>query len=163
MNTTEIFLLTHNRFNTYMVLIFNDEKEARTHEKPSRYSKHRELEKLVKVVFLIMFKTDDKSSFLFETEGNTFVNNRNNVLFFNTKDGIVNFNSKFGMNDVKFAFAHGERIIFFIWITKYTSQLQCWKTRILKKKTNSIIYIKCRRSWKYMMIKKLMYWLVPIF
>ena len=44
MNNPESHLLTHNRFNTYMVLIFTDLKKAQIYKVPYKNSQHQEFE-----------------------------------------------------------------------------------------------------------------------
>ena len=42
LNNPETYLLTHNRFNNYMVLIFTDLKKAQIYKIPYRNSPHQE-------------------------------------------------------------------------------------------------------------------------
>ena len=110
MHNRETFVLTHNRFNTCMVLIFTDENEASIYKMPNRVSPHLEIEKLLSVNFLKKVKTNDTSSFLFETKKN-YVHVGKNVFAFITRIRIVKYNSNLGMNDLKSPFAYGEENI----------------------------------------------------
>ena len=47
-NNPETHVLTHNRFNTYMVLIFTDFKKAQIYKIPYRNSHHQEIEIVTK-------------------------------------------------------------------------------------------------------------------
>ena len=49
LNNPETHLLTHNRFNIYMVLIFTDLKKAQISKMPNRNSHHQEIEILTKI------------------------------------------------------------------------------------------------------------------
>ena len=44
LNNPETHVLTHNRFNTSMVLIFTDLKKAQIYKMPYRISPHQEIE-----------------------------------------------------------------------------------------------------------------------
>ena len=44
LNKPETFVLTHNRYNTYIVLIFTDLKEPQIYKIPYRNSLHQEIE-----------------------------------------------------------------------------------------------------------------------
>ena len=89
MNNPETFVLTQNRFNTYIILFFSDERDARNYKMPNRFRKHRDLEELVNAKFSEMFKTDENSCFLIGTERSTYVYIGNNVFSSNTIVGIV--------------------------------------------------------------------------
>ena len=43
----ETYVLTHNRFNTYIVLIFTDLKKAQIYKMPYRNSPHQETENVM--------------------------------------------------------------------------------------------------------------------
>ena len=44
LNNLESYVLTHNRFNTYMVLISSNLNKAQNYKRPCRVSQHREIE-----------------------------------------------------------------------------------------------------------------------
>ena len=43
LNNPETYVLTHNRFNTHLVLIFTDLKKAQIYKIPYRSSPHQEI------------------------------------------------------------------------------------------------------------------------
>ena len=43
----ETYVLIHNRFNTYLVLIFSDLNKTQIYKMPNRNSPHNEIEKLM--------------------------------------------------------------------------------------------------------------------
>ena len=47
LNNPESYVLTYNRFNTYMVLIFSDFNKAQIYKMPYRDSPHHEIEILI--------------------------------------------------------------------------------------------------------------------
>ena len=59
MNNPETYVLTHNRFNTYMVLIFADLKKAQIYKMPYRNSPHQEIEKVMSFDYLHVFGLDE--------------------------------------------------------------------------------------------------------
>ena len=52
-NNPETYVLTHNRFNTYLVLIFSDLKKAQIYKIPYRNSHHQEIEILQNLIINI--------------------------------------------------------------------------------------------------------------
>ena len=47
LDNPEVYMLTDNRFNTYVVLIFSDLNKAQIYKKPYRDSPHREIEIII--------------------------------------------------------------------------------------------------------------------
>ena len=65
------YVITHNRFNTYMILIFSDLNKAQIFKIPYRDSPHHEIEILMSFGYLHLFGPDGKAddgNFLFEIE-----------------------------------------------------------------------------------------------
>ena len=56
LNNPESYLLTHNRFNIYMVLIFYDLNKAQIYKMANRISPHREIEMVMSFDYLHVFK-----------------------------------------------------------------------------------------------------------
>ena len=52
----ETYVLTHNRFNTYLVSIFSDLNEAQIYKMVCRVSSHDEIEMLLNFKYLKIFK-----------------------------------------------------------------------------------------------------------
>ena len=59
LNNPETYVLTHNRFITYMVLIFGDLKKAQIYKIPSRKSPYQEIEILMSFVYLHLFRPNE--------------------------------------------------------------------------------------------------------
>ena len=71
LNNPETYVLTHNRFNTYMVLSFTDLKKAQIYKMLYRNSPHQEIEKVMSFDYLHLFGLDENNkdgNFLFEIE-----------------------------------------------------------------------------------------------
>ena len=68
LNNPETYVLTYNRFNTYMILSFTDLKKAQIYEMPFRDSLHQEIEMVTKFDYQHLFKPFEKTNenFLFK-------------------------------------------------------------------------------------------------
>ena len=122
LNNSETYVLTHNRFNTYMVLIFTDLKKAQIYKIPYRNSPHQEIEKVMSFDYLHLFGSDENNkdgNFLFEIEKRKYVHVGENLFSFETNDEIDGYTVEHGFNDVKYPFAHGKENIYFMLHQKY--------------------------------------------
>ena len=130
LNNPETHVLTHNRFNTYIVLIFADLKKAQIYKMPCRDSPHHEIEILMSFDYLHLFRPNEHSdhyhirkpndeNFLFKIEDKKYIHVGENLFSFETNDEIVKYSSEHGFNDVKFPFARGKEKIYFISHQKY--------------------------------------------
>ena len=59
LNNPETYVLTHNRFNTYIVLIFTDLKKAQIYKIPYRNSPHQEIEKVTSFDYLRLYRPNE--------------------------------------------------------------------------------------------------------
>ena len=59
LNNPETYVLTHNRFNTFMVLIFSDLNKPQIYKMPSRISPHHEIEILIIFGYLNVFNPNE--------------------------------------------------------------------------------------------------------
>ena len=119
----ETYVLTHNRFNTYMILIFSDLKKAQIYETPYRDSPHQEIEKVMIFGYLQVFGPDENSkdeNFLFEVEDKKHIHVGDKLYSFETDDEIEKYFTEHGFNDVKFPFANGKENIYLMLHQKYT-------------------------------------------
>ena len=122
LNNPETYLLTHNRFNTYIVLIFTDLKKAQIYKMPYRNGPHQEIEKVMCLDYLHLFGPDENNkdgNFLFEIEKRKYVHVGENLFSFGTNDEIDGYTVEHGFNDVKYPFAHGKENIYFMLHQKY--------------------------------------------
>ena len=118
----ETYAVTHNRFNTYMVLIFDDLKKAQIYKMPYRNSPHQEIEKVLSFDYLDVFgpdKDNKDGNFLFKIEDKKFVHVGENVFSYETNDEFVDYFSEYGNNDVKYPVAYGKENIYFMLHRKY--------------------------------------------
>ena len=130
LNNPETYVLTHNRFKTYMVLIFSDLNEARIYKMPYRDSPHREIEILMSFDYLHSFRpnehTEDyhvrkpnNANFLFKIEDKKYIHVGKKLFCFETDGEIVKYSSEHGHNDIKYSFARGKENIYFMLEQKY--------------------------------------------
>ena len=117
LNNPETSVATHNRFNTYIVLIFTDLKKAQIYKMPFRISPHQEIEIVKSFDYLHVFGPDENNkdgNFLFEIGDKKYVHVGENVFSFETNDEIVDYFLEHGNNDVKYSFAYGKGNIYFM-------------------------------------------------
>ena len=122
LNNPETYVLTHNRFNNYMVLIFSDLKKAQIHKIPHRNIPHQEIEVVMSFDYLHVFGLDENNKngiFLFKIEDKKYIHVGQNLFSFETNDEIVDFFSEHGCNDVKYTYAYGKENIYFMLHQKY--------------------------------------------
>ena len=125
LNNHETYVLTDNRFNNYMVLIFTDSKKAQIYKIPYRNSPHQEIEILISFDYLHTFRPNEhirkpnNEKFLFKNEDKKYVHVGEKLFSFETNDELVKYSSEHGFNDIKFPFAHGKGNIYFMLHQKY--------------------------------------------
>ena len=142
LNNPETYVLTHNRFNTYMVLIFSDLKKAQIYKMPFRNSPHQEIEIVMSFDYLYVFGPDENNkdgNFLFEIENKKYIHVGDKLFSFETNDEIVDYFTEHGNNDVKYSFAYGKENIYFMLHQKYIS---------LQEYENSTMRNECRYLYK---------------
>ena len=134
LNNPETYVLTHNRINTYIVLIFTDLKKAQIYKMPYRNSPHQEIEKVMGFDYLHLFGPNENNkdgNFLFEIEKRKYVHVGENLFSFETNDEIDGYTVEHGFNDVKYPFAHGKENIYFMSHQKYIP-LQAYENSTVK-------------------------------
>ena len=115
-------MLTHNRFNTYIVLLFTDFKKAQIYKMPYRNSPHQEIEILMSFDYLHVFGPDENNkdgNFLFEVADKKYIHVREKLFSFETTDEVVDYFIEHGNNDGKYPFAYGKENIYFMLEQKY--------------------------------------------
>ena len=135
LNSPETYVLTHNRFNTYMVPIFsNFLKKAQIYKMPYRNSPHQEIEIVMSFDYLRVFGLDENNrdeNFLFEIEDKKYIHVGDKLFSFETNDEIVDYFSEHGNNDVKYTYAYGKENIYFMLHQKYIP-IQEYKNSTMK-------------------------------
>ena len=122
LNNPETYVLTHNRFNTYMVLTFSDLKKAQIYKIPYRNSSYQEIELVLSFDYLHVFGPKENikdGNFLFEIGDKNYVLVGDKLYSFETNDEIVDYFTEHGNNDVKYSYAVGKENIYFMLHQKY--------------------------------------------
>ena len=130
LNNPETYVLTHNRFDTYMVLIFSDLNKAQIYKMPFRYSPHNEIEILMGFDDLNLFRPNEDvegyhvkkpqdANFLFESEDKRYIHVVDKTFTFEVNDSKVKHSSEPSFNYVKNIFAYGQENIYFMLNQKY--------------------------------------------
>ena len=130
LNNPENQVLTHNRFNTYMVLIFTDLKKAQIYKMPYRDSPHHEIEMVRNFDYQHLFKPFDFDKktharivtdeiFLFRIEDKKYIFVGEKVYKFETIDDIDENFLETGNNDIKYPFALSKENIYYMTHQKY--------------------------------------------
>ena len=133
-NNPEAYVLTHNRFSTYLVLILSDLNKAQIYKIPFRDSTHHEIETLMSLDFLNVFKPNEHTedhhirkpndeNFLFEIGDKKYIYVGEKVITFDTNDILVKYSLDLGFNDIKFPYAYGENNIYFMLHSYFFSRI----------------------------------------
>ena len=141
-------MLTHDRFNAYMVLIFSDLNKTRTYKSQVKLVHTMKLKYLLVLIIWMFFsktnthkiitlkKTDDEK-FLFEIEDKTYIYVGEKLISFEKNDTRLIFFPENGFNDVIFPYAYGENNIYSMLHRKY-SPIQENRTSTEKKTSISL-------------------------
>ena len=130
LNNPETYVLTHNGFNNYIVLIFTDLKKAQIYKVSYRDSPHHEIKILISFHYLHLFRPNkhkedyhirkpNNENFFFKIEGRKYIHVGEKLFGFETIDEIVKYSSEHGYNGIKFPFACGTENIYFMLYQKY--------------------------------------------
>ena len=122
LNNPETYVITHNRFNTYMVLIFDDLNKAQIYKMPYRDSPHQEIEKVMSFDYKVVFEPDKHNkdgNFLFIVEDKKFIHVGKDVISFEINDEYVDYIVEYGNNDIKYPVVCGDENLYFILHRKY--------------------------------------------
>ena len=122
LNNPETYVLTNNRFITYMVLIFTHSKKAQIYKIPYRDSPHREIEMVMSFDYLHVYGPDENNkdgNFLLKIGDKKYIHVGEDFFSFETNDKIEKYFSEHGKNDVKYSFAYGKENIYFMLHQKY--------------------------------------------
>ena len=125
LNNPRTYILTHNRFNTFIVLIFSDLNNAQIYKMPCRDSPHHKIEILMSFNCLHLFEPNEHKenyhirkpndeNFLFEIEDKKYIPVGEKLVTFKTNGKIVNYSSDLGFNGIRFPFAYGDESIDFM-------------------------------------------------
>ena len=132
LNSPETHVLTHNRFNTYMVLIFTDLKKTQIYKMPYGNSHHQEIEIVTKFDYQHLFKPfgldertharrETNENFLFRIEDKKYIYVGEKIITIKTIDDIDEYFSETGLNYVKYPFALSKENTYYMFYKKYNT------------------------------------------
>ena len=130
LNNPKTCVLTHNRFNTHLVLIFSELNKTENYKTLCRVSLNEEIEIVMSFKYLNVFKPKEHREdhhirkpndeiFLFEIGDKKYIYVGEKVITFETNDMILNNSLDSGFNDIRFPIAYGEGNIYFMLHQKY--------------------------------------------
>ena len=114
LNNPKTYVLTLSRFNTYMISIFGDLNEAQIYKVSYRDSPHHELDKVLFLNNLYIFKSNEDKNFLNEIGERNFVYVVESLVSSETGDRKVENFSKQVFNNVKYKYAYSRENIYFM-------------------------------------------------
>ena len=130
MNNPEVYVLNHNRSNTYMAFVFSYLNKAQICKIPYRVSPHHEFQIIFVFKYLNLCKPTEHTEddqirkpkdeiFLFQNEDKKSIFVEDTVVTSETIVKIVNSSPELGFNDIKFPFGYGEENNYFMFHQKY--------------------------------------------
>ena len=117
-------MLTYNRFNSFMILIFTDLKKAQIYKIPYKNSPHQEIEIVTKFDYQQLFKPFDLDKetdvkFLFKIEDKKYIYVGDKDFPFESVDDIEEYFSETGNNQIKYPFDLSDNYIYYMLYQKY--------------------------------------------
>ena len=124
LNNPAFYVLTDNRLNIYLVLVFSDLNEAQIFKMQNRDNPHHEIEMKLSFHYLNVFKPNEhredyqirkpkNERFSFQFEDNEYVHKGDKLFSFQTTEKTMKYSSNLRFNEIKFPFAYGDENIYF--------------------------------------------------
>ena len=132
MNNPETYLISHNRFIDYLVLIFVDRKKAQIYSFPNRVDEHDVIKLIIDFQYKRLFRPNKQlqryyvtkpihENFLFKIGDKKYLHVGEAVFTFTTNSNIIKYGFEYGFNDIKFPFAYDQTNIYYMLHQKYES------------------------------------------
>ena len=129
-NNPETYLLSHNRFIDYIVLIFVDRKKAQIYTFPNRVDEHDVIKLIIDFQYKRLFRpnkhleryhieTTKHENFLFKIGDKKYLYIGESVFTFTTNSNIIKYGFRYGFNDIKFPYAYDRTNIYYMLDKKY--------------------------------------------
>ena len=130
MNNPETYLLSHNRFIDYLVLIFVDKRKAQIYTFPNRVDEHDVIKLIIDFQYKRLFRpnkhleryhigTPKHENFLFKIGDKKYLHVGEAVFTFTSNSNNIKYGFEYGFNDVKFPFAYDQTNIYYMLEKKY--------------------------------------------
>ena len=126
----ETYLLSHNRFIDYIVLIFVDRKKAQIYTFPNRVDENDVIKLIIDFQYKRLFRpnkhleryhieTPKHENFLFKIGDKKYLYIGESVFTFTTNSNIIKYGFRYGFNDIKFPYAYDRTNIYYMLDKKY--------------------------------------------
>ena len=130
MNNPETYLLSHNRFIDYLVLIFAAKKKTQIYSFPNRSDEYDIIKLTIDFQYKRLFKpnkhlhryyigTPKDENFLFKIGDKKYLYVRESVFTFTTNSNIIKYGFNYGFSDIKFPYAYDQTNIYYMLDEKY--------------------------------------------
>ena len=141
-NNPEIYLISHNRFIDYLVLIFVDRKNAQIYTFPNRVDEHDIIKLIIYFQYKRLFRpnkhleryhigTPKHENFLFKLGDKKYLHVGESIFTFTTDSNIIKYGFYYGFNDIKFPYAYDQTNIYYMLEKKY-EPLEKYKKSTIK-------------------------------
>ena len=141
-NNPETYLISHNRFIVYLVLIFVDRKKAQIYSFPNRVDEHDVIKLIIDFQYKQLFRPNKHleryyitkpihENFLFKISDKKYLHVGESVFIFTTNSNIIKYGFEYGFNDVTFPYAYDQTKIYYMLHQKYES-LEKYKKSTIK-------------------------------
>ena len=141
-NNPETYLLSHNRFIDYLVLIFVDRKKAQIYTFPNRVDEHDVIKLIIDFQYKRLFRPNKHleryyitkpihENFLFKIGDKKYLHVGESVFTFTTNSNIIKYGFDYGFNDIKFPYAYDQTNIYYMIEKKY-EPLEKYKKSTIK-------------------------------
>ena len=139
MNNPETYLLSHNRFIDYLVLIFVDKKKAQIYTFPNKVDEYDIIQYIIDFPYQRLFRpnkhleryhigTPKHENFLFKIGNKKYLHVGESIFTFTTNSNINKYGFKYGYNDIKHPFAYDKTNIYYMLEKKYEPSNQYKKS-----------------------------------
>ena len=129
-NNPETYLLSHDGFIDYLVLIFVDKKRAQIYTFPSRIDEHDIIKLIIDFQYKRLFRpnkhleryhirTPKHEYFLFKIGDKKYLHVGESIFTFTTNNNINKYGFKYGHNNIKYPFAYDKSNIYYMLEQKY--------------------------------------------
>ena len=150
-NNPETYLISHNRFIDYLVLIFVDRKRAQIYTFPNRVDEHDVIKLIIDFQYKRLFRPNKHleryyitkpihENFLFKISDKKYLHVGESVFIFTTNSNIIKYGFEYGFNDVKFPYAYDQTNIYYMLHQKYES-LEKYKKSTIKNEYDNLYTI----------------------
>ena len=137
----ETYLLSHNRFIDYLVLLFVDKKKIQIYSFPNRVDEHDVIKLIIDFQYKRLFRPNKHleryyitkpihENFLFKISDKKYLHVGESVFTFTTNSNIIKYGFRYGFNDIKFPYAYDQTIIYYMLEKKYEPFNQYKKSTI---------------------------------